>query len=507
MDARSNAILSVGIDIGTTSTHLTLSRLRLGNASRANEPGRMVIEDRQIIYQSPVYFTPLKNDSSVDAESVLQIVFKEYACAKVIPENIDTGAVIVTGETAAKRNAPEIVKSLSGLAGKFVVASAGPNLEAILAARGSGAAVASLERNVTICNIDIGGGTANLAIFRKGEPEGTACLAVGGRCIMLDDDFRVVEISESGRLIAREVLNRDLSKGQVIDLEDANRLARFCAECIIDVMTGGVLSKTGRALLITPPLAFEGSIDEYWFSGGVAELMRSSCDGAGSPAVENLSPTLYGDLGVLLGTALSRLLAERNVPYFVPEHPIRATVIGAGMYSLQLSGSTVSVAPQILPISNLPVIRPFGNASTVVQPESLSQRLGELLVQYDLDWSEQAIALFLPGLQRMGYGDLRKWAHALKEVADRFKAAEPLVVVCTHDIAAALGQLLRAELPGRQVVVLDGIAGISGDFIDIGEPLANNLSTPVVLKDLVFGSQERLSGLQPVRSGGSTDNG
>ena len=131
-------ILSVGIDVGTTSTHLTVSRLFLANVSRAAEPERIVIEKREIVYQSPIQLTPLSLDGSIDAEAVAVFLQEQYQLAGLKSDDIASGAVIVTGESARLRNAEVVAEKLSHLAGKFVVASAGPNLESILAGRGSG---------------------------------------------------------------------------------------------------------------------------------------------------------------------------------------------------------------------------------------------------------------------------------------------------------------------------------------------------------------------------------
>jgi ethanolamine utilization protein EutA len=454
------AILSVGIDVGTTSTHLSVSRLRLANVSRLLEPSRMVIEETQIVYQSPIYFTPLTKDASIDADKVAAILREEYGKAGIKPGDVATGAVIVTGETASKRNAAEVSRLLAGLAGHFVVASAGPNLESILAGRGSGAAAASRVSQSTICNVDIGGGTTNIAVFKNGDLLSAHCLVVGGRFIRLDQNWQILELTDAGREICRQATGKDWTEGETIGGDYALRVARYAAVMILDTVE-------------------KQDADEYWFSGGVAEVMQDRRE-------EKASDVEYGDLGVLLGRSLLNLLRDRGTEYRIADDPMRATVIGAGTHSLQLSGSTVSVSRGMLPMANLPVVRVNGDIDSA-------------LANHDLRWSEQPLALYLPELGRMNYGELNDCASTLATAFRLHRGCAPLVIVCSHDIAAALGQLLKKLLPDTPHIVLDGISSSCGDFVDIGEPLANNQAIPVVLKELVFASttSARSCAIQP----------
>ena len=94
--------------------------------------------------------------------------------------------MIITGETARKENARQVLAALSAFAGDFVVATAGPDLESILAARGAGADEYSREHHTKVLHFDIGGGTSNLALYDNGELVRTGCLDVGGRLIKVD---------------------------------------------------------------------------------------------------------------------------------------------------------------------------------------------------------------------------------------------------------------------------------------------------------------------------------
>ena len=171
-----NELLSVGLDVGTTSTQLVVSRLTVENRAGSFAVPEMAILDREILYKSPVHFTPLIRDELVDAPALREIVENEYKKAGIRRENVDTGAIIITGETSRKENAEAVLHELSGFAGEFVVATAGPDLESILAARGAGAAAWSENTGKQVLHMDIGGGTSNLALIRDGKILTTGCL-------------------------------------------------------------------------------------------------------------------------------------------------------------------------------------------------------------------------------------------------------------------------------------------------------------------------------------------
>ena len=177
----SETLLSVGLDVGTSSTQLVVSELTLENQASSFAVPEMKITGRQIRYESPVYMTPLLDADRIDGEKVREIVEKEYEKAGITREAVDTGAVIITGETSRKENADAVLSALSALAGDFVVATAGPDLESRLAAKGAGAVAYSAETGQTVLHMDIGGGTSNLCLIREGEIADTGCINVGGR--------------------------------------------------------------------------------------------------------------------------------------------------------------------------------------------------------------------------------------------------------------------------------------------------------------------------------------
>ena len=122
---------SVGLDVGTTSTQLIFSELTVENKAGSFSVPEMEIGQRKILYKSPVHFTPLTGTDRVDGEAIRKLIEKEYTAAGIRRETVDTGAVIITGETSRKENAETVLRELSGFAGDFVVATAGPDLESV----------------------------------------------------------------------------------------------------------------------------------------------------------------------------------------------------------------------------------------------------------------------------------------------------------------------------------------------------------------------------------------
>ncbi|HEY9775034.1 MAG TPA: ethanolamine ammonia-lyase reactivating factor EutA [Planktothrix sp.] len=478
-----DVFLSVGIDIGTTTTHLTASKLELGNTSTYRQAPRLKIARKEIVYSGPVHLTPLLDDGTIDAGGVAEIVRNDYLAAGLEPQKIRAGAVIVTGETAKRRNAQQVAQALADLAGDFVVAGAGANMESVLAARGAGAFAASRMSGRTILNADIGGGTVNVAVIQSGESADTYTLAIGGRFMQLDATARVTHITEPGKsLLATRGI--EVHPGETLDVSFLWQLGEMAAECIFDFLT-----KTGAApdsLIVTGATHAVGKIDDYWISGGVAELMRADSD---DESLETLIP--YGDMGVFVATSLKRRFECAGVEFVVANSAIRATVIGAGMHALQLSGSTIETSDTALPIRNLPLVRLSVNTE-LDSAEQMIARMKSQLAQHDLDWTKRAIGVYLQLNGELGYQRLKKLSMELAQMFKMLSASQPYITIVEHDVAAALGMLLRQQLEGCQLIVIDGIEPEDGDYIDIGNPLVHSqlgssaTALPVVIKSLIF---------------------
>ncbi|RPJ04016.1 MAG: recombinase, partial [Deltaproteobacteria bacterium] len=138
MEINELEIRSVGVDVGSSTSHLAFSNLVL-KRDELSATRRFKIRERKILYEGRIINTPLLDDDSIDIDQLSVFLKEEYERAGIDPADIQTGAVIVTGESAKKHNAKQIAEALSTDAGKFVAATAGPNFESLIAARGSGA--------------------------------------------------------------------------------------------------------------------------------------------------------------------------------------------------------------------------------------------------------------------------------------------------------------------------------------------------------------------------------
>ena len=450
------SLLSVGLDVGTTSTQMVVSRLWIENKASAFSVPELQITDRQICYRSPVHFTPLLREERIDGAALGKLMEEEYRRAGITRDMVDTGAVIITGETSRKENARAVLENLSHLAGDFVVATAGPDLESRLAARGAGAVDRSLETEQPVLHMDIGGGTSNLALIRDGRILDTGCFNIGGRLLKFSPEGRITYVSP-----VLEGL-QDLRPGDRIREDRAMELGRVLAELLemaaglrqADERLSRLVTREGKA--ISPELLGERPI--LSFSGGVADCME-----------HRMAWNRFGDLGPCLGRAiLESRLGEK--PYFLGRETIRATVIGAGCHSTRLSGSTVFLRNVDLPIKNLPAAELFFGE------EPLEAQLQRIRSQ-----AEGPVVLALPGGQQMDYGGIS----ALAEVLGDYGGPGPLCICLQQDMAKALGQALALRLgPEAGILCLDGISLREGSYLDVGEPVGP--AVPVVIKTLVL---------------------
>lgn len=445
-------LLSVGLDVGTTSTQMVVSRLAVANQASSFAVPELTIARREILYQSPVYFTPLLEEKRMDAAALREIVEREYQAAGIRREDVDTGAIIVTGETSRKENAAAVMEAMADLAGDFVVAAAGPDLESVLAAKGAGAVEHSEKTGQTVLHMDIGGGTSNLALIRRGEIAATGCLNVGGRLIKLQNGvLTYVSPVLQGIWPCRP--------GQRLSKEEAEKLAALLASAL--EMAAGLKPSDGllehlitREAQAGLPLNGPGEEITLSFSGGVADCIDREI-----PWQE------YGDLGPLLGRAIRGSLLCKGT-YVLGSQTIRATVIGAGCHSTQLSGSTVFCQNVTFPLKNVPVITR----------------------QEQRNHYEGPVFCAMPGLEAPTY-------QAISQLADQLAAQlpPPIYLCLEQDMAKALGQALALRL-GREAAILciDRVKVGRGSYLDVAAPVGP--AFPVVVKTLVLSQNGQNSG-------------
>ena len=439
----SEKLLSVGLDVGTTSTQLVVSELAVENRAGSFAVPEMEIAARNIRYKSPIHFTPLMDQDRVDGEKIREIVDAEYERAGITKADVDTGAIIITGETSRKENARIVLDALSDYDGDFVVATAGPERESVLAAKGAGAVAFSEKTGKTVLHMDIGGGTSNLALIENGKITATTCLNVGGRLMKIDANGRLTYVSPVLEGLFSGKNGDDANRETVMDL--AQVLTRALE------MAAGLREKTE----LFERLRTEEAVTEWQeipegtvmsFSGGVADC------------IEKAQPWLaFGDMGPELGKAIRESRLFRG-EYMLGEETIRATVIGAGCHSAQLSGSTVFCQKVQLPLKNLPVVESGMELAALDGPGVLA----------------------MAGFRSPGYEQVAELAETM--ITDF--GQRPVLLALQEDMAKALGQQMALRLgPEAQILCIDRVKLKAGDYLDVGAPVGPAL--PVVVKTLI----------------------
>src|SRR6266508_1450797 len=195
-------VLSVGVDIGSSTSHLVFSRIVLERLD-----SRYVVTTRETFYQSDILLTPYasEGEEAIDAAKLGAFIERQYKDAKVDPDEIDTGALILTGVAVRRSNARKIGELFARQAGKMVAVSAGDNLETVMAAYGSGAVARSIRDRATVMNVDVGGGTSKIAVCVDGRVTELTALDVGARLVCLDAEGRIVRVEEAGRRFGAEL--------------------------------------------------------------------------------------------------------------------------------------------------------------------------------------------------------------------------------------------------------------------------------------------------------------
>ena len=473
-DMKEEMIMSAGIDIGTSTTQLIFSKMLIRNVSGFGKIPQAEIISKEIVYKSDIYVTPLLSEDAIDGEKVRHIIVSEYEKAGIRPEDLTTGAIIITGESSRKKNAREVVESLAQMAGDFVVAEAGPELEAVLAGKGAGAGLLSKQAGKVVANLDIGGGTTNICYFEEGEILDTACLDIGGRLIRIQDG-KVIYISS--RL--RKLLNYsgiELMVGETADKNKLSHITDVMAEILVEAI-GWKRKSIRPELTKTNHLITVSKIpDRITLSGGVAICID-----------ENKEDFQYGDIGVLLAKSIKSRVEFSGTKVEKALETMRATVIGAGNFSMRISGSTIEYTIQDFPLKNIPVAK--WKLEKTEDIEQMEENMAKAAFLFDHEeHSGQQIAFAMKGLGCPSFVQVQCIAERFSRQFDTmFQDDRKMILMIEQDIGKALGQALkRINRKNRDIVCIDGIRCDSGDYIDLGKPIVNGTVIPVIVKTLIF---------------------
>ncbi len=477
------SLVSVGIDIGSSGTQVVFSRIKLRRMGE-DLSSRYFVVARETLFQSPVSLTPYQSETRIDEAGLGRIIDAAYQAAGLHPDDIDTGAVILTGEALRRDNAQAISAVLAEQGGEFVCATAGHHMESMLAAYGSGAARLSHDSGKRILNIDIGGGTTKLALLEGGKVRATAAVHLGGRLMVVDADRKIIRLDPAGQHLAREA-GFSWQLGDHASAADMQTVADWMADALIAAVSAQPIPHAIEHLYLTDPMDDLGPIEGLMFSGGVGEYVygRETRD--------------FNDMGRLFGSALQAKLAAGALPW--PLMPagecIRATALGASEYSVQLSGNTtyISSPGKLLPRRNLQVLQPAYECTAEINAAEVAQAIRDHYKLFDLVEGETEVALAFRWTGPPSYPRIAAFASGIVQaMASTLAQKLPLYLILDGDLAHTLGVLLRQEMDiASEILVIDGIVLWDFDYIDLGRIRMPSQTVPVTVKSLVFSQDPR----------------
>jgi len=468
------SLKSVGIDIGSSTSHLIFSQITLRREG-ASLSGKFKVTNREVLYRSNIMLTPYLSGTQIDTDRVKQFIKDAYRDSGLTPEDVDTGAVIITGEALKKENAQPIVEFFAKYSGKFICAAAGHNHEALLAAYGCGAVDLSKTLHKTVLNVDMGGGTTKFSLIEDGVVTQTASINIGARLIAFDDNDTITRIEDAGYLMMKE-LGHSVALGKKITAKQKEDFGAYMAKILFEFIEKGPTSPMAKQLMVTPPFVnYQGfkQVQHIVFSGGVFEH------------VYDRDPKAYGDIGPVLGRNMREHLTKLSKEVVrEPIEGIRATVIGAGEYTIQASGNTSYISN----IGRLPVFGLKVIYAKIRQNASVRDSVQQALAKFDLSRFTTGLALSLSLDGIPDYQSVRKLAEGIAEILEGADDPScPLYLTMDLDVAKSVGGIMKDELKvGRDIIAIDGIEVGDLDYIDIGECLGITEVIPVTVKSLMF---------------------
>jgi ethanolamine utilization protein EutA len=471
-------LTSVGIDVGTATSQIIFSRLVLRRLGRELS-SRFVVTERKTLYLSPVHFTPYtRGRERIDDQALGRLVDSAYQEAGITREQVDTGAIILTGEAIRRDNARAIADVLAAQRGNFVCASAGHNFEALLSAHGSGAVALSAERQCRVLNIDIGGGTTKLAVAERGKVLSTAAFHIGGRLLAMDKAGCISVLEPGGQSLARQV-GLQWQIGDRVTAAQIERLADYMAQAVLALVQDEKSTPEFERLWLTPALSGRKSYDAVVFSGGVGEFVYGK---------ETRS---FADLGTPLGKALQGLINSGAFawPLAPARECIRATVMGAAQHTIQVSGNTIYRSnDELLPRKNLQALRPPVDLSDSIDPSTLAEAIISHFQVFDLKEGEAEVALVFRWDGPPAAIRIAAFCRGLMEgLPATVRSGRPIYLVFDHDLAGLVGTILKNDFQLKNdVLAIDGVTLHDFDFIDLGKALEPSGTVPVTIKSLVF---------------------
>lgn len=463
-------IFSLGIDIGTTTTQVIIYEILVDNIVSNYLSVEPKILERKIIYKSDPVITPMYDDYNLNEELLIKIILSFIQQSKIDEKEIKTGAIIITGESSLKDNSSKLIETIADITGEFIVTSAGPNLESILAGFGSGAEEYSKKNSLSIINIDVGGGTTNCVKFDNGKAEDTLTMHIGGRLIRFDENLNVTYLSPV--LSKIPFINKQVKIGKQIDEKTIIKITDYMAEALIKGING-CLKDEEHVLYVSENRSLN-KCDLYMISGGVGEYVYILANSKMNKTDLFKCCKKYLDIGPFLAKSILYKFKEENLNMVEPDEKLRATVCGAGAYSMKISGNTIFIQNADLPIKNIPLIR-------VIYNNDVDKFMGE--IKKGITYYSGDVAIYITYLGDKSYEEIKKCSRSIVQGLEN--KSDKIIIIINKNLAKAIGQQISYKVSSEKTIIcLDSIENSEGDYIDIGKMLGDSL--PVVIKSLVF---------------------
>jgi ethanolamine utilization protein EutA len=454
----------VGLDCGSTTTNAVVAAARLTTGAL----GRVEITDMEAIFRSEMVFTPLDGER-IDAARLEAQLDHWLVSAGTKPEEIFGGGALITGLAAQRSNARSIAAMFEARLADAVIAVADdPRMESWLAFMGNCLALSKARPQTPLLNIDIGGGTTNLALGIDGQVVATGALYVGARHFRFEPGtYRLSGLSAYATDLL-EHLKIDRRVGDTLERREIDAIIDFYIDLIVAGLTGNdeLLTSPIGQRHIQVPLRTIGNADAssaVTLSGGVGQLVYQQ-QGGGPP----LGITHFGDLG---GELAERIVREQRIVErmqgLVPEGLGRATVYGLLRHSTELSGSTLYLPhPERLPLKNVPIV---GRLAPAASDERWRQALALAAV------SEPAACLQIELAKKESDGQNLDEVRALGTRLAGFlqerpmPAGRPLVVLVPANLGKVLGNYITQwSTLETELIVIDEVPTRDAQFVRLG---------------------------------------
>ncbi|SEM95342.1 ethanolamine utilization protein EutA [Pseudomonas sp. ok272] len=458
-----NQVLLLGLDFGSTTSSALIAQASISSHCIT---GRMALHEPVVLYRGEPVFTPFAGDA-IDERAVQRLIEGWLADAKVTPEALFSGGVIITGLAAQRNNAHALADLVGGLIGNALITRADDGgLESWLAFMGSCSALSRFHGERPILNLDIGGGTTNAALGLAGNVLASGCHFIGARHFQcVPGSYQLCAISPFGQVLLDE-LDIPVRLGDTLETDQRDAIIGWYIAALEAIVSGDrhffsspAGQRTEQLPLHLPALAAPLSLT---FSGGVGELLYRHLQGETLPGT-----THYGDLGIDLALAIAahpQLVGDAN--RLVPENRGRATVYGLTLHNTEISGSTLFLPqPHILPLKDLPIVARLPTRASLAQ-------LVDAITLAATSRGGACLQLLDDGAPP-GLDDIRQLGARLASAIAQVQppAHWPLVLLLESNAGKALGNY--ASDWGRQpcnLVVIDEVRERHAHFINLGKP-------------------------------------